>query len=657
MSVIRSGLDERPSDVERSQLDEPAGAGSTIDDLFNSCVKRHADRRAVTCQGRSLTYAQLDRRVDALARRLVKDGVETGDRVALWLEPSIEVAIAMLGILRAGATYLPIDSHLPIDRVQYLLDDSGAKVLLVMERRGGPPGFHGRVLDLGGEIDPDLELELDLRRGLELEPELPLELRWGRAGVTRRALPEISDRDCAYLIYTSGTTGRPKGVLIEHRSLVNYVTWFRRQYGVDGSHTAALLTSHAFDLGYTTLWTTLLSGGELHFIPESMHNDLPAVARYVAEHRVSFLKVTPSLLGALVGSSAFDRERCSSLRLIVTGGEPVRPRDVERLYVRCPGALVVNHYGPTETTIGVTTHPIERAELADFARRPVIGRPIGNTWAYVVTPDLQLAGSGEVGELLIGGRGVGRGYHGRDELTRERFIPDPFGGSGTVYRTGDLARWTEEGTLELLGRADRQLKLRGYRVEPAEIEQVILDRFAVREAVVVARQLGESNQVLCAYYTGETSIPAAELRARLAEVLPEYMVPAYALHVAELPRSANGKLDVERLPRPGGEAAAGGTAAEQRASDAAAAPGPAPGEPPRSETERTLLKMWSALFGLDAAVIGVSRNFFELGGHSLLMIQLIAEIDDAFGKEVPVPAFFAEGTIRALAQILDGAPS
>jgi amino acid adenylation domain-containing protein len=617
---------------------------ATIDDLFRACVRQLADRPAVTSRGRTLTYAELDRRVDALARRLVGAGLERGARVAFWLEPSIDVVVAMLGALRAGAAYLPIDGDQPVDRVRYLLDDSGAAVLIARGDAAASLSFAGLTIDLA---QPG---ELDAGSG---EPV---------------SLPAITARDCAYLIYTSGTTGRPKGVLIEHRSLVHYVTSFRQRYGIDTTHTAALLTSHAFDLGYTALWTTLLCGGQLHLVPEALRSDIPATVRYLGEHRISFLKVTPWLLSALLSSSAFIAERCGALRLVVSGGERIRPRDLERLYARFPDVLAVNHYGPTETTIGVVTHPIERAALADFARRPVIGRPMGATTAYVVTPDLQLVSVGEVGELLIGGPGVGRGYHGRAELTREKFLPDHFGlrpqagrseGDELVYRTGDLARWTPEGTLELLGRVDRQLKIRGHRVEPAEIEQVVLAWFDVQAAVVVVRSLDSSldrsldgsldssldrsrsegsNLVLCLYYVAQTALATSQVRARLAEALPEYMVPAVCILVPAIPRSANGKLDVERLPAPN------------------LALGDALGETivaPDGGTERVLLALWSSLLGLPAEMIGVARNFFELGGHSLLMIQLIAEIEDVFGVEVPVPAFFAEGTVRAIAQEID----
>ena len=623
----REELLGRFNDTSASGEDAGDGAGAaadaTIDDLFADAVRRFPDRPAVAFQGQRLTYAELDRRASALARRLVRMGVRTGEPVALQLPPSLQTMIAMLAALRAGACYLPIDASLPAERVRYLLEDSGARFLIGGPRAPGALAFGGQLVDVdgdGGDADAsDGDADAD-------------------AG-PRAALPRARASDGAYLIYTSGTTGTPKGVLIEHRSLVNYVRWFRHRYGVDDSHTAALLTSYAFDLGYTTLWTTILSGGCVHFLPRSTCEDAAAVARYLRDHRITFIKVTPSLLSALLGSRELDAESCRSLRLLVTGGERVRAADIETIYARCPDVLVVNHYGPTEATIGVTTHPIERARLAAFARRPVIGRPIGNARAYVTTPSLQLLPIGAPGELILAGRGVARGYLGRADLTREKFIPDPFG-PGTAYRTGDLARWTPEGTLELLGRIDRQVKIRGYRIELAEIEQVMLRRLGVAEAVVVVvpQLAGAEAQILCAYFVGGPRRTPAELRARLGEVLPAYMVPAHFIELPALPRTENGKLDARRLPAPTFELVT------------------RPEDLPQSETERVLQRLWSDVLGVDAAALGVSQNFFELGGHSLLMIQLIAEIDHHLGRTVPIPAFYREGTIRALARILDADP-
>jgi amino acid adenylation domain-containing protein len=582
-----------------------AGKEDTVDLLLRACVAAFPDRPAVTCASETLTYAELERRAAALARRLIARGLRPAANVAIHLAPSVDVAVAMLGVLRAGAAYVPVDRGLPAERVRDVLEDSDAQFVI----GAAGAGYDARLVELT-DLSP-----LD-------DP-----------GV---ALPEVRYHDAAYVIYTSGTTGRPKGVVIEHHNLVHYVRWFRDRYSVDSDSVAVLLTSHAFDLGYTTLWTTLLSGGHLHILPEKQRTDVPAILRYFRDHQVTFVKVTPSLLGALVGARDFHADSCGSLRLLVTGGEPVRVTDVELAYQRCPRLLVVNHYGPTETTIGVVTQPIARDALEMFRARPVLGKPIGNTRVYVTSPRLELLPLGAAGELLIAGRGVARGYHRREELMAERFIADPFVAGQRAYRTGDLVRWTEDGALEFLGRRDRQIKIRGYRVELAEIELAMRSRLDIAEVVVAPRPQGEGNHVLCAYYVAAAPLHHEDARAALQGVLPEYMIPSFFTAVPEIPRTANGKLDVARLPAPEVPAAPMGAAA------------------PADETEQLLVELWADVLGLGAEAIGATQNFFQLGGHSLLMIQLIADIEDRFGVSVPIPVFFAEGTVRALAHVIKG---
>ncbi len=593
-------------------------ATGTICERFAAGARQWPERVAVVHQESYLRYRELDALARALARRLVAMGVAPGDRVAIALPPSLEVAVAMLGALYAGAVYLPLDLKSPPERRARALAHSGARVLISDE---DAPGFAGTLV------------------GTYRLAALPV------AAVSAAALPAATPGDAAYLLYTSGTTGAPKGVVVEHRALVNYVTWFAKRHGGERPQVTALLTSHAFDLGYTALWTSLLGGGTLHLLPEALRGDLPALVELLGAHQVSLLKVTPSLLGALLAVRRFGEACRPSLRLLVCGGERVRPADVARFYDAFPEAQLMNHYGPTETTVGSVACVVERAQLAAFAERPVIGQPIANTRAYVVDGERRLLPLGATGELLLGGAGVARGYHQDEALTAERFVADPFAASAEAraYRTGDLARWTSDGALELLGRADRQLKLRGYRVEPAEIEEAFLRAFGrgaggVRVVVVVERGAGTPQHGLVAYYVADAPIAAERLRAGLAVALPEYLVPSACVLVRELPRTANGKLDERALPSPTGAPAA---------ADAGAAP--------TGETERALAGMWAQIFDDEAAGRDAARNFFELGGHSLLMLQLLAEIDERYGLQLPASLFFAEGTIRSLAAALDDA--
>lgn len=597
-------------------LAEPSGAPSasqpasdtTICDLFRAAVAHSGDREAVVCGDRAISYRELADRVDALACYLVARGITPGAPVAIALEPSIDVAVAMLGILEAGGCFVPIDPALPASRVRDILDDSGARFVI---------GAAAATPLRGGEI-------------IELAAVPPVSGRPLR--------PAVGAHSPAYLIYTSGTTGAPKGVIVEHHSLVNYVTWIAERYQFVATDRAGLMTSHAYDLGYTTLWTALLTGATLDIFPQPTREDVAAMINYIADHRLTVLKVTPSLLSALVTARAFDQPRCASLRLIVSGGEPVRASDVAEIYDRLPAVLVVNHYGPTETTIGVATHPIERDGLAAFAARPTIGAPIGNARMYITDDQLRLVPAGAIGELVIGGRPVARGYHRRDELTAARFVADPYVSGGTVYRTGDLARWTPDGTIELLGRRDGQVKVRGYRVELADIEHA-LHRIGVGDAVVIARADASDSRVLCAYCAGVAPAQFGELRGQLAELVPSYMVPTHWIAVAALPRTPNGKLDLAQLPPP--------TTTTDRDSTTAR-------PPVATATERVVADLWSELLGIAAPELVADHNFFELGGHSLLVLQLLAEVDNRFGRSIEIPAFFRDATIRALATMIDG---
>lgn len=608
-------------------------APGTIGERFTACARRLPEQIAVVDGQRQLRYRELEQLARALARRLVAAGVAPGDRVAIALPPSLEVAIAMLGALYAGAVYLPLELRSPAARRARALAHSGARVLI----GEAADGFDGQVI-AGGELAA-----------------LPV------AAVAAAALPEVRPRDAAYLLYTSGTTGEPKGVLVEHRSLVNYVSWFARRGGGSGAgsgaaaeapaQVTALLTSHAFDLGYTALWTSLLGGGTLHFVSEELRRDLPALVVLLAAHRVSLLKVTPSLLGALLAVRDFAEACRPHLRLVVCGGERIRPADVGRFYAAFPEAQLMNHYGPTETTIGSVACVVERQQLAAFAERPVIGQPIANTRAYIIDDELRLLPMGATGELLLGGAGVARGYHGDAERTAQRFVSDPFAADAAAraYRTGDLARWTSDGALELLGRADRQIKLRGYRVEPAEIEEAFRRVLGAREVVVAERDAGTPRHSLVAYYVADAPLVAEAWRPALAAALPDYLVPSACVRVDELPRTANGKLDEARLPAPRGEeggAAGAGPEAEREVATAAAS------EAASGALEHELAALWAEIFGDAAAGRDVTRNFFELGGHSLLMLQLLAEIDERYHVQLPASLFFAEGTIRSLAHSL-----
>jgi len=579
----------------------------TIAGLFGECVRRHPNQTAAVCGSVSVTYAELDARATALAQELCAKGIRESEPVALIVDPSIEMLVAMLATSKAGCAYLPIDPGLPAARITSILADSRARFLLRASSSHAGLQFAGETLEL---------------RGRALVP-------------TSAPLPEVF-ADLAYIIYTSGTTGSPKGVMVRQRSLVNYVTWFRATYRIDRHTVAPLLTSYAFDLGYTTLWTTILSGGVVHLLSEIAVTDVPALLRYFREHAVTFIKLTPSLLHAIVHSPEFAAsDACATIRLIVSGGESIRCDDLRRYYAAYPDVLFVNHYGPTETTIGVSTIPIRASELDRFAERPTIGRPIANVTAHIVNEDMQPLGPGEAGELLIGGISVARGYLHKAELTAQKFIEYPLAPGHRAYRTGDLARWTPEGTIEFLGRIDRQVKVNGYRIELPEIEGALHQLEGVKTAVVVPIRSARQTLQLCAYLVGSTELDLTSVRDGLATTLPHYMVPPLMVQVDALPMTANGKLDVDALPAPVRPpvADAGVAAALQ-------------------DIQRELAHAWE-LAGLSPD--GPDSNFFMLGGDSIGAAVVASVVRTKFDLSLSAKEIYESPTLLDLAVVVQKA--
>ncbi|MEO3871095.1 amino acid adenylation domain-containing protein [Nonomuraea sp. B12E4] len=540
--------------------------------------------------GVELTYAELDARTEALAGRLVARGVRAESCVALCLPRGVHQIVALLAVLRAGACYLPLDAAYPAERLAYLLADSGAALLLT---------------------DSDHRDRLPVDR----PPELLLDQLTECAGTG--PLPSVGPDHLAYLIYTSGSTGRPKGVQVPHRGVVNLVTDVIRRLG-GGS--ALYLTSLSFDIAALEIFTPLLSGGTLVIAPEDAARTPKEIRR--AAEEVDLVQLTPSVASLAV------EHLPPGLPRAVLGGEPL-PLDLATRLLTVTGELW-NFYGPTETTIWSTAYRVPHSPAT-----MLIGEPVANTTAYVVDGDLRPVPVGVPGELLLGGAGVTRGYHGRAALTAERFVPDPFGApGGRVYRTGDLARRHPDGTLECLGRLDDQVKVRGVRIELDEVAAVLDEHPSVRRAVVAVRDDAPGGRGLVAYVIGTGE--EAELRAHLRARLPEGMIPAAFVSVPDLPVLPSGKLDRAALPPP---RAGGATAAYV---------------PPRTPMEETLAAIWAELLGRER--VGVTDDFFALGGHSLLVVRLVGRIDDEFGVELPLRRCFDATTVeeQALAVLEEG---
>jgi amino acid adenylation domain-containing protein len=589
----------------------------SMHDLFMDQAAARPDAIAVSWEGGTMSYGELDRRSDAIARHLRRLGVATDARVALVVERSPEMVAALLGILKAGGGYLPLDPSYPRERLALLLADAAPAAVV------GPRHLLAVLPDISSRA-PRLALE-DAREadtGADAAP----------------VCADVPPSSLAYVLYTSGSTGAPKGVEFSHRAVVRLVR--ETGYVSFGPGEVFLqLVPMSFDVATFEIWGPLLNGGCLALLPPGPYT-LADVYAAVARHGVTTLWLTSGLFHLAVEEGLAP---LGGLRQLLAGGDVLSRPHVLRALAALPGVELVNGYGPTENTTFSTTHRL-RGGLAAGETSVPIGRPIAGSRAYVLDRSLALLPVGCVGELYVGGAGVARGYLGRPALTAERFLPDPFSGDprgeDRLYRTGDLARWRPDGTLDFLGRLDFQVKVRGLRVEPGEVESALLLHPGVREAVVTAAAEAAGGHRLVAYYVpeGADGPSPAELRAHLQGRLPEHMVPSFFVSLAELPLNANGKVDRRALPAP--EARLAGE------------PEDAPRTPPRNPFEELIAGIWEDLLGLSHLdhPVGVDDDFFHLGGHSLLAIRLLSRLRAVLGADLPVQQVFDSPTIAGLAE-------
>ncbi|HEX6749437.1 MAG TPA: amino acid adenylation domain-containing protein [Longimicrobium sp.] len=584
--------------------------------LFARQAARTPDAVAVTFGDESVAYAELDARANRLAHRLVKLGARQDTLVGLCIERSVETIVGILGILKSGAGYLPLDPAYPEDRLAYLLEDSGISVVVTTADLADRLGDGATLV----RLDADAE-------AIAAEPSAAPEI-------------DISPDSLAYVIYTSGSTGKPKGVEVTHANVARLFASTDHWFGFGERDVWTLFHSYAFDFSVWEIWGALLYGGRLVVVPFDVSRSPDEFYVLLERERVTVLNQTPSAFRQLMRADEVAAERGEmrdlALRCVVFGGEALDPATlrgwVERRGDESP--RLVNMYGITETTVHVTYRVIRAGDTIDGSASP-IGIPIPDLAVHLLDRHGQLVPTGVVGEMYVGGAGVARGYLHRPEMTAQRFVSDPFSAEpdARLYRSGDLARRLPDGSLDFQGRADEQVKIRGFRIEPGEIESVLLAHPAVREAVVLPRGEGEEKR-LVAWIVATEGVDAAGLRAHLLARLPDYMVPAAFVFMDALPLTRHGKVDRRALPEP----------------DAAALSG-AGYVAPRTPTEELLAAVWAELLG--AARVGVDDGFFELGGHSLLATRLASRVRESLGVELPVRAVFEHPTLGALAAEVD----
>ncbi|MFT3774237.1 MAG: amino acid adenylation domain-containing protein [Minicystis sp.] len=586
-------------------------AGETIHGMFTEQAAKRPDALAVVAGETRLTYRDLDARANRLARHLRSLGVGPDSVVGLAMDRSAELLIGMLGILKAGGGYVPLDPTYPRQRLAQILTEAGASVVVTRDSLAHAVPSEGvrRV-----RIDGD-SAAIDNESGAPLDG---------------GARPE----NLAYVLFTSGSTGKPKGVAIEHRNLVNYVRGVATKLALPEGASYAHVSTFSADLGNTVLFPPLCLGGTLHVIAQEMTTDPDGIAAYFDREGIDCLKIVPSHLSALL--SGAHPEKVLPRKLLVLGGEASSWELLDRIERLSPGTRVMNHYGPTETTVGVLTFPVEKGQRAPTPIVP-LGRPLPNSRIYVLDASLEPTPTGVPGEVYIGGAGVARGYLGRPDLTAERFLRDPFVAdpSARMYKTGDRARYLPDGALVFLGRIDHQVKIRGFRIELGEIEAAINAHAGVREAVVLVHEDATGDKRLIAYVVprpAEGPSPT-ELKEYLAERLPEYMVPAVIHLLDAIPLNANGKIDRQALA-----AIEIATVKDEYVA-------------PRTPAEELLASIWADVFERDR--ISIHDRFADLGGHSLLAIQIIARARDAFQTDVPLRAIFEAPTIAGLAERIE----
>jgi amino acid adenylation domain-containing protein len=581
----------------------------TLHQMIESQVDRAPEAIALVFEEESLTYRELNARANQLAHHLISVGTGPETLVGICMHRSIEMVVGLLGILKAGAAYVPMDPEYPRERLEYMVQDAGVPVLLTQQHLVSRLPEHSSHL-------------------------ICLDTQWDSIRTQSRENPDSRGKPehLAYMIYTSGSTGKPKGAMNVHRGICNRLLWMQEAYHLTEKDRVLQKTPFSFDVSVWEFFWPLMTGAQLIVARPEGHKDAAYLVRLIREQGITTIHFVPSMLEVFLREK--NVEDCTSLRQVFCSGEALS-YELQELYFRRLPAELHNLYGPTEASVDVTYWACKRG---DPRRIVPIGRPIANTQIYILDTNLEPMPIGIPGELHIGGIGLARGYHNRPELTAEKFIANPLGkGPGSrLYKTGDLARFLEDGQIEYLGRMDGQIKIRGFRIELGEIESALRKHPAVRDTVVIAREDSPGDKRLAAYVVpqAERSFQPRELRDYLSRSLPEYMIPSAFVTLPALPLSANGKVERRALPKPD---------ETSRASSGSHVL-------PRNSLEQTIVKIWEEL--LQTRNVGVLDNFFEIGGNSLLLVQVHEQLRHAVHREFPLIELFNHPTITSIAEYL-----
>lgn len=579
----------------------------TIHRWFEEQAEITPHETAIVFEDKKLTYGELNVRANKLANGLRKMGVGANATVGLMVCRSSEMIIGIIGILKAGGAYMPIDTEFPSERIKYMLEDSGTRLLLTQKQ------FFEKVANTSVQIIDIEEEGVYVGDGSNIEP-------------------INTSSNLAYVMYTSGSTGRPKGVMIEHKSVSNFIEAMRNVIDYSGGKTAIAVTSVSFDVSVNDAIIPIVSGLKLIMANEEQQKNPEQLCSLIVENNVQMIVTTPSRIKLLLGSK--NREKCfSCLSEIMIGGEAF-PKQLFKQLNELTMAKIYNMYGPTETTVWSTLKELTPEGEIN------IGKPLANNRIYILDESKKLMQPGKIGELYIAGEGLARGYINKPEQTCERFVPDIFFQGERMYKTGDLAMYRSDGDIEFCGRVDNQVKVRGYRIELGEIESHLSKHPHVKEAVVVARidtrAEGDGSAYICAYIIGDEELKVQDLKGHLASGLPDYMIPSYFVKVEKIPLNTNGKVDVNALPDPIKNLC---ISTEYI--------------PPETDTQKYLVEVWSEILGAES--IGINDSFFELGGHSLKATILTSRVYKKFGVSLSQSELFRNETIKKLSDYITSA--